>query len=206
MKHRSRNVVSAIWSASIGRVVDAGGEQARQPRADDDADDRHHAEHDPRDRQQPAGQLLGAPSLAAPEVVDEGRHEHGRQRARGEQLEEHVRDAVRRLEGVAEVGRAEHRRDDHHAQRRRRPATRRRPRPCRRPSATGWWRRRPAPTSRRRPRGQHGLGSLAEAVADADLAVGGAVERQHRRDLALLEVDVVHDDDRIEDGLVERLR
>ena len=51
-------------------------------------------------------------SSPAVEVRDERRDEHRRQRARGQQLEEDVRDGVRRLVRVAEIRRAEHGGDD----------------------------------------------------------------------------------------------
>ena len=44
--------------------------------------------------------------------VDHDRHEHRLEHAGGEQLEQDVRDRVRRLVGVAEVRRSEHRGDD----------------------------------------------------------------------------------------------
>jgi hypothetical protein len=50
------------------------------------------------------------------EPVDERGDQDRGQRPRGEELEEHVRDRVGGLEGVAEVRRAEHGRDDQHAE------------------------------------------------------------------------------------------
>ena len=86
-----------------------------EPRRGNDADDRHRAEDDQRDPQHAAGEALRLPLLGTIEQVDERGHEDGRERARGEQLEQHVRHVVRGGEGVAEVGRAENRRDRENA-------------------------------------------------------------------------------------------
>ena len=59
----------------------------------------------------PGRQPLGLGVVVGPEQVDEGGHEHRRQRAGGDELEEDVGDRARGLVGVAEVGGAEHRGD-----------------------------------------------------------------------------------------------
>ena len=107
------------------RVLDARGEQARDERRRRHPDRGDDGERDHRDAQQPPGQLLGAALVAPVEKADERRDEHGGQRTRGEELEQHVRDRVRRRVGVAEVGRAEDRGDDEDAGEPERPRHRR---------------------------------------------------------------------------------
>ena len=70
---------------------------------------RHHAPG-PRPSTPDARRSASASSLG-PEEVDEGGHEHRRQRPGGQQLEQHVGDRARGLVGVAQVGGAEHRGD-----------------------------------------------------------------------------------------------
>ena len=68
-----------------------------------------------RDAEKSGRQAVGFPIVAAVEELHERRHEHGRQRARGDEFEHHVRHRVRGLEHVAEIRRAEHRGDDEDA-------------------------------------------------------------------------------------------
>ena len=70
---------------------------------------------DERHAEQSGRQPVGLRVVAAVEELHERRHEHGRQRARGHELEQHVRHRVGGLERVAEVCRAEHRGDDEDA-------------------------------------------------------------------------------------------
>ena len=104
--------------ALIGRdrvVLDARGQHARDQRGGDDTDDGQRAEPRERDAEQSGRQPVGLTVVAAVEELHERRHEHGRQRAGGHELEQHVRHRVGRLERVAEVCRAEHRGDDEDA-------------------------------------------------------------------------------------------
>ena len=133
-----------------------------------------------------------APGLVvAVEQVDEGRHEHGRQRAGRQQLEQHVRHRVGRLEGVAEERRAEHGGDHQHPHEPERPRGEGdRPHPCR------------CPTGRRRPgcgspvlrghqrRRQQRLGVVAEAVV-AGLALAAVGDGEHRGDQTGEQLEVV---------------
>ena len=97
------------------RVRRAAREQPREQRREDDTEHGDHAEHGEGVAQQPVGQTIGLGVVAGIDERDERRDEHGRQRTGREQLEQHVRDRVGRLERVAEVGRAQHRRDHEHA-------------------------------------------------------------------------------------------
>ncbi len=108
----------------------AGGEDARDLRGERQRDHGDDAEPDERDPEDPGGQALGLLLVAGLEVVHERRDEHGRERAGGEELEQHVRDRGRGLEGVAEVGRARGPRRSSRRGRTRRCATAESRRPC----------------------------------------------------------------------------
>ena len=64
-----------------------------------------------RDAEKSRRQAVGFPIVAAIEELHERRHEHGRQRARRDEFEHHVRHRVGGLERVPEIRRAEHRGD-----------------------------------------------------------------------------------------------
>jgi hypothetical protein len=66
------------------------------------------------DAQDPTGDVLGVPVAAALQQGDEGGDQDGRQGAGGQELEQHVRQRVGRLEGVAQVAGAQHRRQHEH--------------------------------------------------------------------------------------------
>ncbi len=116
-----------------------------------------HAETGQRHAEHPTGHLLGTALVPRVEQAHEGRHQHGGQRAGGQELEQHVREEVGRLEGVAEVGRRRAR-----PRRRARagtppPGTRPRWRPCPQPhgrraspASRLWARRRQQPRRARR--------------------------------------------------------
>ena len=113
-KNTSRNATSdrcsAAMSAGTPRVSSrASHGAASTPTKRDGAQQREgHAQHAARD-------LLGVALVPGLEQVHERGHEHGRQGACGDQLEHHVGDGVGRLEGVAQVGGAEHGGHDEHA-------------------------------------------------------------------------------------------
>ncbi len=90
-------------------------EHARQPRRADHPDHGDDPESDRGDAEQPRSETFRFALVADVEELDEGRYQHRRERTRGEQLEEHVGDGARGLKAVAQVGRAEDRRDHPHA-------------------------------------------------------------------------------------------
>ena len=100
--------------ALLGRHVagDAERQEAGEQRCGEHADERQRPQEHHGDAEHPAGHLLRLALLAAFEQLDERGDEHGRERARSDQLEDDVGDRVRRLEGVPEVGGAQDRGDD----------------------------------------------------------------------------------------------
>ena len=96
-------------------IADRDGERAHHPRAGHEAHRRHETEADQGDAQQRTGHVLGLLVASLVEEPHEGGHEHRREQARGEQLEEDVGDQVRRLVGVPEKGGAERGADRDHA-------------------------------------------------------------------------------------------
>jgi hypothetical protein len=89
-------------------VRNTRGQHACDPRRRDHADDRDRPEHQEGDAEEPPGKPLRLGLVTTVEMGHEGRDENGRERPRGEELEQHVGDRVRRLIGVAEVRRPEH--------------------------------------------------------------------------------------------------
>ena len=106
------------------RVFVAGRQRARQRGCEHDAEHNDRSESDEGHTQQATGEPFGLLLVVAVEEVDERRHEHRGQRTGGQQLEENVRDGVRRLERVAQKRCAQHRSDDEHAEKSERPGNR----------------------------------------------------------------------------------
>jgi hypothetical protein len=102
--------------AADGRIGDRHGEEAHDPRPQQQAHDGHGAQPDEGEAQHAAGQALGVVAAAGVEEADERRHQHRRQQAGGQQLEQHVRDQVRRLVGVAGERGAQHQPNGEHPQ------------------------------------------------------------------------------------------
>jgi hypothetical protein len=91
----------------LGLDVGVRGAARQEPgdgRGEDDADDRDDRHDGQGQAQHARGQPLGLGVVVVPEQVDEGGHQHGREGAGGDELEEDVRDRARGLVGVAEVG------------------------------------------------------------------------------------------------------
>ncbi len=97
-----------------GLVGHGDRERPHDPRPGQEAEDHDRTQHRQGQAQHGPGQPLGVLPATLVEQGDERRHQHRREDAGGQELEEQVGDQVGRLVGVAQVGRAQRPADGHH--------------------------------------------------------------------------------------------